>query len=342
MWKSGINLTFKFKVFMLAAKGQKMKKLFLLLILFCGVAYGAKLWLDKFVRQPLPLTSPLVIELLPGTGVRTLAAKLTEQKLVPHPLMVRVAARVYGFDSKFKAGEYEIEPSSSLLNVFEKISAGKVLMHRLTLPEGLTTKQMLDQIRQNPFLSGEIDITVGEGELLPETYTFAKGMSRHQLILHAQKAMTDKLAQVWQDRDADLPINSPQELLILASIIEKETGIGAERAQVASVFINRLKIGMRLQTDPTVIYALTMGQEELDRPLLRKDLEIDSPYNTYKYAGLPPTPIANPGRKALEAAAHPAVTPYLYFVANGQGGHNFAKSLDEHNQNVQKWKKLVK
>ena len=154
--------------------------------------------------------------------------------------------------------------------------------------------------------------------------------------------MQNVLEQAWQERDQNLPLQSKEELLILASIVEKETGIGMERAQVASVFVNRLRLGMLLQTDPTVIYALTNGKEDLNRPLTRKDLSIDSPYNTYKYAGLPPTPICNPGKDAIYAAAHPSETPYLYFVASGNGGHNFAATLSEHNENVRKWRELNK
>ena len=181
-----------------------------------------------------------------------------------------------------------------------------------------------------------------EGSILPETYTFSRGDSPKKIIKQSQKARDDVLEQIWNGRDENLPLNSKEQLLILASIVEKETGIGAERAEVASVFINRLRLGMLLQTDPTVIYAVTGGKEDLNRPLTRKDLTIDSPYNTYKYAGLPPAPICNPGKDAIFAAAHPANTSYLYFVASGNGGHNFAKSLDEHNDNVRKWRALNK
>ena len=177
---------------------------------------------------------------------------------------------------------------------------------------------------------------------MPETYTFSRSDSPKKIIAQAQKAMQDVLDQAWNERDKNLPLQSKYELLILASIVEKETGIGMERAQVASVFENRLRLGMLLQTDPTVIYAVTGGKEELNRSLTRKDLAIDSPYNTYKYAGLPPTPICNPGKEAIFAAAHPAETNYLYFVASGSGGHNFATTLSEHNENVRKWRELKK
>lgn len=319
-----------------------MKKIFVIVVFFTAAVIAGKIWLDKEVRRPLPLEEPMVLELAPGTGIRSLSASLAAQRLIPHPLFGRIAARLYGYDKRLKAGEYRIDPAMNLIDVFERIASGKVVLHRLTLPEGLTTTQMLAIINNNPDLNGQIDTAAAEGELLPETYTFHKGTAKDKIVAQAQKAMAEQLERIWQARADDLPLNSPQELLILASIIEKETGVAAEREKVASVFVNRLKIGMPLQTDPTVIYALTQGKEELSRPLLRKDLEIDSPFNTYRHKGLPPAPIACPGIKSLEAAAHPAQTPYLYFVANGQGGHNFARTLDEHNRNVQNWKNSLK
>ena len=178
--------------------------------------------------------------------------------------------------------------------------------------------------------------------MLPETYTFSKGTSKTDIIKQAQKSLQTNLHKAWENRAADLPLKSPDELLILASIIEKETGLHSERAKVASVFINRLNKKMLLQTDPTVISAITLGKQDLGRSLKRKDLQIDSPYNTYKYAGLPPKPICNAGIEAIKAAANPLTTPYFYFVADGDGGHNFSKTLSEHNENVQKWIKKIR
>jgi UPF0755 protein len=189
-------------------------------------------------------------------------------------------------------------------------------------------------------LSGEFDVVPSEGTIFPETYTFSKGKKRMDLVNEAKSMMRAKLKDVWDNRDEGLPYKNINEMLIMASIIEKETGINDERAKVASVFVNRLKKGMLLQTDPTVIYAITEGMQNFGRSLTRKDLKVDSPYNTYKYAGLPPTPICNPGFESIYAAAHPADTDYLYFVANGQGGHNFARTLSEHNKNVAHWKKV--
>lgn len=319
-----------------------MKK-FLMLCLpgIVAIVISVFLFLND-IRRPLPLTSAVTLELSPGLGIRSLSAILKDKGLVRHPLIVRLSARIYGYDTRLKAGEYRLEPGISLLDVLEKISDGKVILHRLTLPEGLTSAQMLQLIADNPLLSGDITESAAEGEMLPETYSFHKGTPRNQIVRNAKSAMQKALQETWQNRAEGLPLNSPQELLILASIIEKETAISSERGKVASVFINRLNKNMLLQTDPTVIYALTQGKKELGRSLRRKDLSVDSPFNTYKYTGLPPTPICNPGLKALEAAAHPEDTPYFYFVANGNGGHNFAKSLDEHNRNIKNWLKKIK
>jgi UPF0755 protein len=294
----------------------------------------------RFLNQPLPLEGAEVIDVPTGTGVQTLADRLFVRGLVPYAAWVRWAARATGYDTKLKAGEYRLEPPMSLKDVFIKIADGKVVMHRLTLPEGLTTAAFLKLIAENDFLSGPLTADVKEGELLPETYTFARGTPRAKLINEARQAMKRRLGEIWAARAPDLPLKTPEDLLILASIVEKETGLARERRQVASVFVNRLKAGMLLQTDPSVIYALTKGKTELNRPLTHQDLGIDSLYNTYKYAGLPPTAIASPGVASLEAAAHPDQTPYFYFVANGKGGHNFAATLAEHNRNVSAWRRI--
>lgn len=314
-----------------------MKKLlFLCLLAIVGIT-AAFLWLERETEKPLPVSIPVTVDLPQGSGIRTLSALLAEKKVIRFPLVVRLAAKIYGYDTRLKAGEYLLEPGMSLRNLLERITGGKVILHRLTLPEGLTTVQMLEIVRNHPLLSGEISETAGEGELLPETYVFHKGAPRNMIIRKAKTAMKETVAEIWPDRAENLPLASPQELVILASIIEKETAVGSERGKVASVFVNRLNKGMPLQTDPTVIYALTLGQKELGRALTRNDLAVDSPYNTYKYTGLPPQPICNPGVKALEAAAHPDTTPYFYFVADGEGGHNFSKSLAEHNRHVEGW-----
>lgn len=316
-----------------------MRKLFLFIlftIFACAIAVS---WFDNMAKKPLPIKQDFVINMPQGAGANTLAEQLMQQHLLPHKIMVKIAIRAYGFDKKLKAGEFLIKQQMSLLDILNKLASGKVIMHKITIPEGLTSQQIIELINNNELLVGTIDFPVEEGSVLPETYSFNKGTKKSDIIKQAQKSMKDSLHNIWQERKENLPLKSDEELLILASIIEKETGISSEREKVASVFVNRLNKGMLLQTDPTVIYAITQGKIELGRSLRKKDLQIDSPYNTYKYAGLPPKPICNPGIEALKAAANPLDTPYFYFVADGQGGHNFSKTLKEHNQNVQKWLK---
>ncbi len=319
-----------------------MKKLLLLcfgIVLTAGITcYAVK----KAIHNPVHLTSEVIIDFPSGGNIRTLSAKLADMNIVKWKILPRIAAKIYGFDKSLKAGEYQLEPGISLFGILEKISRGQVVLHRLTLPEGLTTFQMLKIIEQNELLSGKITSSVKEGDLLPETYTFHKGDSRNKLIETAKAAMLRALSEAWEGRIEGLPLASSDELLVLASIIEKETAVGVERGKIASVFINRLNAGMMLQTDPTVIYAITQGRDDLGRSLKRQDLTIDSPYNTYKYSGLPPLPICNPGLKALQAAANPENTPYYYFVADGKGGHNFAENLNKHNQNVRAWVKQIR
>ena len=319
-----------------------MRKLFFL-ILFSALSLAVLAsWFDNTVKLPLPIKEKFVIEMPQGANANTLAKQLLEKQLIAHQLVVKLAIRIYGYDKKLKAGEFLIEPDMSLIDILNKISSNKVILHKITIPEGLTSHQIVELINNNSYLSGNIDFEVAEGSILPETYTFSKGTSKQDIIKQAQKALQKSLNEIWETRAENLPINSAEELLVLASIIEKETGVHSERAKVASVFVNRLNKNMLLQTDPTVIYAITMGKKELGRSLKRADLQIDSPYNTYKYAGLPPKPICNAGIKALKAAANPDNTAYLYFVADGDGGHNFSKTLTEHNQNIQKWLKKIR
>ncbi len=317
-----------------------MKKI--LIVIFLGFVVLSVAWAYQVINRPLPLEHPLVLEMPQGAGVRTLSQKLSENNLFEHGFLLRLIARYKKIGGKLKAGEYEIRPMMSVLDVLDLLVSGKVVLHKIRLPEGKTTHQLLEIIAAEPLLTGEVDFNVPEGALLPETYTFHKGAKRSDIIRYAKNAMTRTLERVWQNRAADLPLDNQGELLVLASIVEKETGRPDERAIVASVFINRLNKGMLLQTDPTVIYALTQGKGDLERSLKHKDLSVDSPFNTYKYAGLPPAPICNPSLAALEAAAHPEDTPYLYFVANGEGGHNFSRSLKEHNNHIKAWLKKRK
>ena len=317
-----------------------MKKL-LLLLLIAGCATIAFFY-DYAIHQPMPVDRDILFLVQKGDSLNKIAKKLKEYGLVKNEYLFIFYSRINKIYPQVKAGEYLFDKNISLVQLSEKLVSGKVYLRKITFPEGLTSREIHELLKNNEFLNKEEFAIPSEGSILPETYTFSRGDSPKKIIKQSQKARDDVLEQIWNGRDENLPLNSKEQLLILASIVEKETGIGAERAEVASVFINRLRLGMLLQTDPTVIYAVTGGKEDLNRPLTRKDLTIDSPYNTYKYAGLPPAPICNPGKDAIFAAAHPANTSYLYFVASGKGGHNFAKSLDEHNDNVRKWRALNK
>lgn len=317
-----------------------MKKL-LLLLLIAGCATIAFFY-DYAIHQPMPVDRDILFLVQKGDSLNKIAKKLKEYGLIKNEYLFIFYSRINKIYPQVKAGEYLFDKNISLVQLNEKLVSGKVYLRKITFPEGLTSREIHELLKNNEFLNKEEFAIPSEGSILPETYTFSRGDSPKKIIKQSQKARDDVLEQIWNGRDENLPLNSKEQLLILASIVEKETGIGAERAEVASVFINRLRLGMLLQTDPTVIYAVTGGKEDLNRPLTRKDLMIDSPYNTYKYSGLPPAPICNPGKDAIFAAAHPANTSYLYFVASGKGGHNFAKSLDEHNDNVRKWRALNK
>jgi UPF0755 protein len=233
-----------------------------------------------------------------------------------------------------KFGEYQFVKNSSVADVVDTIIEGKVVQHAFTVPEGLTSEQIVARLLEIDALTGQIKEIPREGSLLPETYRFTRGMSREQIIQRMQQAHRRVLQEVWDHRVEDLPIRTPEQLVILASIVEKETGRPDERTRVAAVFVNRLKSKMRLQSDPTIIYGLTGGKGSLGRPIMKNEIEQPTPYNTYVIDGLPPGPIANPGRASLEAAANPARTRELYFVADGTGGHVFSDNYVEHQKNV--------
>lgn len=312
-------------------------------ILGIGVVLGALLCLQVYLWcvQAGPLSKTAYIRVEKGTSLNMMADGLSREGIISHPFIFKIIARFSGLSQKLRAGEYKFEPKISLWQVMQKIAKGDVFYRKITLPEGLTNVEIAKLLSENPYLLGDVVVGDIQGTILPETYTFPFGTERQKLVREAQTDMQKTLDEAWNARDLTLPIKNKKELLILASIIEKETGVPEERPLVASVFVNRLKKRMKLQTDPTVIYAITQGKSDLGRTLKRKDLQIDSPYNTYKYYGLPPEPICNPGKDAIWAAAQPAETDYLFFVATGDGGHNFSKSLSEHNKNVKSWVKKI-
>jgi len=318
-----------------------MKKLLLLIFLLgCAAAFFIY-FAVQYVRTPVRLSDDVFVTVQKGDSLLKIAQTLKDNGLITKKFPFILYCKIKKAYPEFKAGEYLVSGKASITELVEILTEGKVYQRKITIPEGLNVREIKKILDENEYLSGTYE-DFAEGEILPETYTFSRGDSREAIIRQAKKALIEKLNNAWENRDLSVPLKSKDELMVLASIVEKETGIKNERPQVASVFANRLKIGMLLQTDPTVIYALTKGEKELGRPLYLKDLETDSPYNTYKYAGLPPNPICTPGKDAIFAAAHPDKTPYLYFVAAGNGGHNFARTLAEHNENVRKWRMLNK
>ncbi len=322
---------------------------FVLLILLIGAAGAlAAGWAWQRFTGPGPLERERSLVVERGAGVNAIARQLAEAGVLPDPWTFRLGARLFAEGKSLKAGEYRFEAHVSPRAVLEKLAAGEVVQRQVTVPEGLTTAQVIELLAGVDGLAGEVGTSPPEGTLLPETYAFTLADSREALVGRMRSGMDAALGELWPKRVAGLPLKSPKEAVTLASIVEKETGVAAERPRVAAVFVNRLKRGMPLQSDPTVIYALTGGKSAsvangegiLGRSLTYGDLEADHPYNTYRIPGLPPGPIANPGRASLEAVLNPPATNELYFVADGTGGHAFAATLEEHNRNVARWRKL--
>jgi UPF0755 protein len=244
--------------------------------------------------------------------------------------------------SELKPGEYSFQKNASLRDVIGTIVEGKVVQHSVTIPEGLTSEQIVTRLSENDIFAGAVREMPREGTLLPETYKFPRGTTRDQVIQRMQQTQKRVLAEIWERRNSDIPVKTPEQLVTLASIVEKETGKADERSRVAAVFVNRLRQKMKLQSDPTIIYGLVGGRGTLGRPIKRSEIQQPSPYNTYVVEGLPPGPIANPGRASLEAAANPARTRDLFFVADGTGGHAFTETYDQHQKNVAKLRTMEK
>lgn len=316
------------------------------LILVLAAAAGGTGFAVYNYTGPGPLEEEKAVLIERGSGVRAIADTLARENVMRYPLLFKIAARLTDAHADLKAGEYLFPARVPMAAVLRMLREGDVLNRSVTIPEGLTSFQIVRILNRVEALEGDIAHVPEEGSLLPETYQYIKGDTRSDKIARMQAAMKETLEELWPARVDGLPFGTLEEAVTLASIVEKETGVAKERRRVAGVFLNRLRKGIALQSDPTVIYALTGGemkedgQGPLGRRLLKKDLETDSPYNTYKYPGLPPGPIANPGRASLEAVLNPEEHDFLYFVADGTGGHVFAKTLAEHNANVARWRKI--
>lgn len=295
---------------------------------------------EQQVREPGPLSEDKVVVIPRNTGTSEIADILRREGVIGRPFLFEVYAYLNRQRGQLKAGEFAFKAQSSIDDAIDTLIQGKAILHSFTAPEGLTSEQIIARLKENDILTGDVMETPREGALMPDTYRFERGMTRQQVVNLMQDKQRQALSQVWNKRAADLPIRTPQELVILASIVEKETGRGDERGRVAGVFVNRLTKRMKLQSDPTIVYGLVGGKGTLGRGILRSEIEKPTPYNTYVVEGLPPGPIANPGRAALEAAANPIKTKDLYFVADGSGGHAFAETLDQHQKNVVRWRQI--
>jgi len=312
----------------------------LCVVLAVGAFYLGKVQFE----QAGPLDTPHTVVIESGSSLQAIAEKLESNDVISSNLIFRLGTQAHRAQANLKPGEYVFNPGMSMQDVMETIQSGKGVVHKVSLPEGLTVHQIFERLAKNEILEGGLPEKLPpEGSLMPDTYPFQRGTTRAQMVERMREAQARFLQTVWDRRVQDLPIETPQDLVTLASIVEKETGRADERPRVASVFINRLNKGMRLQSDPTIIYGIFGGQgKPKDRPIYKSDIEKPTPYNTYTINGLPPTPIANPGRAAMEAVANPSRTDDLFFVANGTGGHVFARTLNEHNRNVARWREIEK
>lgn len=316
----------------------KFRGLFIIAALLGGLALSFVLGM---IYLPGPQQETVRVLLPSGASTRIIAARLAEADAVRSAVIFRAYVRLSGKSSNLQAGEYDLPKGANMPAVLRVLTSGEVVLHPITIPEGLTSMQIVGLLEANALLTGTVAVPP-EGTLLPETYNVERGMSRAALIAKMQADQARVIATLWPNRQKDLPVNSSREALILASIVERETAVAEERPLVAAVLINRLIKGMRLQSDPTIIYGIVGGRGKLGRPIRRSEIRRRTAYNTYRIDGLPPTPIANPGRASIAAVLNPAKSKALYFVADGTGGHAFAETLEAHNKNVLRWRQIEK
>ena len=310
----------------------------LLFLVTIGAGVGFVIGKQRF-EEPGPLAGEKIVN-IPRGGIRDTAELLQREGVIDQPYLFMAGALMFKARHDLKSGEYQFKQNASMRDVVDTIIEGKVVQHAFTIAEGLTSDQIVQRLLDNSVLTGNIKEVPREGTLLPETYRFTRGTSREDMIKRMQQQHRRMVQEIWERRMPDLPLRSQEQLVVLASIVEKETGKSEERTRVAAVFVNRLKQKMKLQSDPTIIYGLVGGKGTLGRGILRSEIEQPTPYNTYVIDGLPPGPIANPGRASLEATANPARTKELFFVADGSGGHAFADNYEQHQKNVAKLRAL--
>ena len=303
---------------------------------------GALAWLLKESRSPGPLAADKVVIIAREDDGGSIADQLERAGVIDSALWFNILTVLDGNRGALKRGEYAFKAAMSMNDIENELIAHRVVRYKLTIPEGLTSEQVVDRLREDTVLTGDIRETPREGSLMPDTYYFERGDTRLSILSRMAKIQAKTVDEIWKARSPDLPIKSPWEMVTLASIVEKETGKTEERPRVAGVFINRLEKRMRLDSDPTIVYGLVQGKGTLGRSITRADLNQSTPYNTYIIDGLPPGPICNPGKAALEAVAKPARSKDLYFVADGTGGHAFAETLDQHQKNVAHWRQIEK
>ena len=314
--------------------GNAIITLLILAMIGAGAAYY---YGRQILETPGPLQDDKVVNIPQRAGKRDIADVLAREGVIDvNPWIFIGGVYALKASSDLKPGEYAFQKNASLRDVIGVIVEGKVVQHGVTIPEGLTSEQIVSRLSDNEIFTGSVREIPREGTLLPETYKFPRGTSRDQVIQRMQQAQKRVLAEIWERRSPDLPVRTPEQLVTLASIVEKETGKPDERSRVAAVFVNRLRQRIKLKSDPTIIYGLVGGKGTLGRPIKRSEITQPSPYNTYVIEGLPPGPISNPGRASLEATANPARTRDLYFVADGTGGHAFTETYDLHQKNVAK------
>jgi UPF0755 protein len=321
-----------------------MRRWLIGLVLVLVIVAGAFEWQTAKFASPGPAArqgTGTVILISPRVGLAGITKALVDEGVIDSPIVFQIGVRLNRSTEKLKAGEYEIPSRASMLDIMDILISGKSIQHKITVAEGLTSDMVHQLVKADPVLIGSAGARPDEGTLLPETYLFTRGTSRGQIIARMKAAQAKLLAQLWPQRAANLPLKTPQDAVILASVVEKETGIAEERRHVAAVFLNRLRIGMRLQSDPTIIYGITRGYP-LGRGIRESEITRATPYNTYVIPGLPAAPICNPGKDSIAAVLSPAVSKDLYFVANGTGGHVFAETQAQQDRNVAAWRKIEK